>query len=39
MNLSIVKPDECRYWTRSMAMRDADQLANAIQKAAGRQTK
>jgi len=39
MNLTIVKPDECRYWTRSMAMRDADQLANAIQKAAGRQTK
>ncbi len=30
MNVSIVKPDECRYWTRSMAMRDADQLAAAI---------
>ncbi len=39
MNLTIVKPDECRYWTRSTAMRDADQLANAIQKAAGQQTK
>jgi hypothetical protein len=39
MNLTIVKPDECRYWTRSMAMRDADQLASAIQKAAGQQTK
>ncbi|HVU07291.1 MAG TPA: N-6 DNA methylase [Verrucomicrobiae bacterium] len=39
MNLTIVKPDECRYWTRSMAMRDADQLANAIQKAARQQTK
>lgn len=39
MNLSIVKPDECRYWTRSMAMRDADQLADAIQKAAGQQRK
>jgi hypothetical protein len=33
MNLTIVKPDECRYWTRSMAMRDADQLAAAIAKA------
>jgi hypothetical protein len=33
MNLTIVKPDECRYWTRSMAMRDADQLATAIRKA------
>jgi hypothetical protein len=39
MNLTIVKPDECRYWTRSMAMRDADQLANAIQKVAGGQIK
>jgi hypothetical protein len=37
MNLTIVKPDECRYWTRSMAMRDADQLAAAIRKAAPRQ--
>ena len=35
MNLTIVKPDEHRYWTRSMAMRDADQLASAIVKAAG----
>lgn len=34
MNLTIVKPDECRYWTRSMAMRDADQLAGAILSAA-----
>lgn len=34
MNLTIVKPDEHRYWTRSMAMRDADQLASAIVKAA-----
>jgi hypothetical protein len=34
MNLTIVKPDERRYWTRSMAMRDADQLAAAIRKAA-----
>ena len=34
MNLIIVKPDERRYWTRSMAMRDADQLAAAIAKAA-----
>jgi hypothetical protein len=35
MNLTIVKPDERRYWTRSMAMRDADQLAGAIAEAAG----
>ena len=34
MNLTIVKPDECRYWTRSTALRDADQLASAIAKAA-----
>jgi N-6 DNA Methylase len=34
MNLTIVKPDERRYWTRAMAMRDADQLAAAIRKAA-----
>lgn len=34
MNLTIVKPDECRYWTRSAAMRDADQLAGAIFSAA-----
>ncbi len=33
MHLTIVKPDERRYWTRSMAMRDADQLAAAIRKA------
>lgn len=33
MNLTIVKPDERRYWTRSMAMRDADQLAASIRKA------
>ena len=37
MNLTIVKPDERRYWTRSMAMRDADQLAAAIRKAVPRQ--
>ena len=36
MNLTIAKPDERRYWTRSMAMRDADQLAGAIAKAATR---
>lgn len=35
MNLTIMKPDERRYWTRSMAMRDADQLSSAIAKAAG----
>ncbi|WP_331608806.1 hypothetical protein [Povalibacter sp.] len=34
MNLTIVKPDECRYWSRSMAMRDADQLAGTIITAA-----
>lgn len=36
MNLTIVKPDERRYWTRSTAMHDADQLASAIAKAAAR---
>jgi hypothetical protein len=35
MNLTIVKPDERRYWTRSIAMHDADQLAGAIAKASG----
>lgn len=33
MNVTIVKPDEIRYWTRSMAMRDADQLTGAIMTA------
>lgn len=35
-NLTIIKPDEYRYWTRSQAMRDADELAAAIMKAAAR---
>ena len=26
----IVKPDQIRYWTRSMAMRDADEIARDI---------
>ena len=26
----IVKPDQVRYWTRSMAMRDADEVAGDI---------
>ncbi len=30
MNVTIVKPDETRYWTRSMAMRDADSLTGSI---------
>ncbi len=34
-NLTIIKPDQCRYWTRSQAMRDADELASAIMQAAG----
>lgn len=33
-NLTIIKPDECRYWTRSAAMRDADDLTAAILHAA-----
>lgn len=33
-NLTIIKPDEYRYWTRSQAMRDADELATAIMQAA-----
>ena len=36
MSLTLVKPDECRYWTRSMAMRDADELAEAIARVASR---
>jgi hypothetical protein len=32
-NLTIIKPDEYRYWTRSQAMRDADELAAAIMQA------
>jgi hypothetical protein len=35
-SLYIIKPDQRRYWTRSLAMRDADQLSVAILKAAGR---
>jgi hypothetical protein len=34
MHLTIVKPDQRRYWTRSMAMRDADQMGEAILRAA-----
>lgn len=33
-SLTIIKPDEVRYWTRSLAMRDADELSAAILKAA-----
>ena len=33
-NLTIIKPDEYRYWTRSQAMRDADEVAMAIMQAA-----
>lgn len=29
-NLTIIKPDEYRYWTRSQAMRDADELSVSI---------
>jgi N-6 DNA Methylase len=30
MHLHIIKPDECRYWTRTAALRDADRLAGEI---------
>lgn len=33
-SLYIIKPDQRRYWTRSLAMRDADQLAGVILRAA-----
>jgi len=33
-NLTVIKPDEYRYWTRSQAMQDADELSNAILRAA-----
>jgi hypothetical protein len=39
MTLTIIKPDEVRYWTRSMAMRDADQLAEVILTAANRRSR
>jgi hypothetical protein len=35
-SLYIIKPDQRRYWTRSLAMRDADQLAAAVLVAASR---
>ena len=35
-NVTIIKPDEYRYWTRSQAMRDADELAASILTAAHR---
>jgi len=38
LSLYIVKPDQRRYWTRSMAIRDADQLTASILKAAGRKS-
>lgn len=34
-SLTIIKPDERRYWTQSLAMRDADDLSTAILKSAG----
>ncbi|HXD00380.1 MAG TPA: N-6 DNA methylase [Verrucomicrobiae bacterium] len=37
-SLYIIKPDQRRYWTRSLAMRDADQLSVAILRAVGRKT-
>ncbi len=33
-SLYIIKPDQRRYWTRSLAMRDADKLAGAVLGAA-----
>jgi hypothetical protein len=39
MSLTIIKPDEVRYWTRSTAMRDADQLAGAILIAANQRSR
>jgi hypothetical protein len=33
--LTVIKPDERRYWAQSLAMRDADDLSAAILKAAG----
>jgi len=34
-SLTIIKPDERRYWTRSIAIRDADELSVTILRAAG----
>ncbi|MCY2966140.1 MAG: hypothetical protein NT069_21340, partial [Planctomycetota bacterium] len=33
-DLTIIKPDQVRYWTRAQAMRDADELSSAILAAA-----
>jgi hypothetical protein len=35
-SLYVIKPDQRRYWTRSLAMRDADQLSATILHAARR---
>lgn len=35
-SLTIIKPDERRYWSRSQAMRDADEIAAVILRVAGR---
>lgn len=35
-SLTIIKPDERRYWSRSQAMRDADEIAAVILRAAQR---
>jgi hypothetical protein len=34
VSLTLIKPDERRYWLRSIAMRDADQIASLLFKAA-----
>ncbi len=34
VSLTLIKPDERRYWLRSIAMRDADQVASLLFKAA-----
>jgi hypothetical protein len=34
LSLTVIKPDERRYWTRTMAMRDADELSVSIARAA-----
>jgi hypothetical protein len=30
VSLTLIKPDECRYWIRSLAMRDADQMTSLL---------
>ena len=34
VKITLIKPDEKRYWLRSVAMRDADQISTLLMRAA-----